>query len=211
MVTVLDASGRMRDHWWWRPGWQVGRSMYTWHMTFDGQDALHELTERYQSALTPLPGLDIIPLKWLHLTMQGVGFTDEVQSQDLTEIVSKARKRLATRRPVTFEAGTLIVDPEAVMFPVAPADELRRVRADIRAAITDVWGAGRVPDAPEWTPHVSIAYSNAEGPAAPLLDALTSVTPDVAEVTLRSVQLIRLDRDTRVYKWETVESVPLDG
>jgi hypothetical protein len=56
MVTVLDASGRMRNHWWWRPGWRVGRRMCTWHATFEGHPALHGLAERYQAA--PLLGTD---------------------------------------------------------------------------------------------------------------------------------------------------------
>jgi hypothetical protein len=41
----------MRDYWWWRPGWRVGRQMYTWHFTFDGQDELHALVDAYQERL----------------------------------------------------------------------------------------------------------------------------------------------------------------
>jgi hypothetical protein len=71
-------SARMRDHWWWR----VGRHLYTWHVTFEGQTDLHRLVRAYQARLD-LPGLDLVPVAWLHLTMQGVGFTDEVAGQDL--------------------------------------------------------------------------------------------------------------------------------
>ncbi|MDT5026262.1 MAG: hypothetical protein QOE61_2688, partial [Micromonosporaceae bacterium] len=27
----------LRDHWYWRPGWSVGRRFYTWHLTFADQ------------------------------------------------------------------------------------------------------------------------------------------------------------------------------
>ncbi len=151
----------------------------------------------------------VIPLRWLHLTMQGIGFTDEVAPNDVAEIVRVARERLVTHRPVTFEVGAPIVDPEAIMFRVQPADDLRLARDDIRAAIAEVWGPDQVPDSPEWAPHVSIAYSNADGPAAPYVDALASVAPEPVTVTLNAVQLIRLDRDTRVYRWDTEASVPL--
>jgi 2'-5' RNA ligase len=211
MVTVLDASGQMRDHWWWRPGWRVGRSMYTWHATFDGQDTLHAAVDRYQAVLAPLSGIDLIPRKWLHLTMQGVGFTDEVDADDLAKITEAARRQLATHRPVTFETGVPIVDPEAILFAVTAVDELRGVRDGVRAAIAEIWGSEHVPDGPDWTPHVSIAYSNTDGSAAPYVNALASIPPKPAAVTLRDVHLIRLDRDTRVYKWETVDSVPLGG
>jgi 2'-5' RNA ligase len=209
MVTVLDASGQMRDHWWWRPGWRVGRRMYTWHATFEGQSALHECAERYQSALSPLPGLDIIPLRWLHLTIQGVGFIDEVDRQDVERIVAAVRDRLRRHRPVTFEVQSPIVDPEAIMFRVRPADALQQIRDDIRAGIADVWGADRVPDSPEWAPHISIAYSNTPGPAEPYVNAVTSIAPEPVAVTLREVQLIRLDRDIRLYMWETEAMAPL--
>ncbi|GII60610.1 hypothetical protein Skr01_06950 [Sphaerisporangium krabiense] len=211
MVTELGASDRMRDHWWWRPGWSVGTRMYTWHVTFGGQAALHQITERYQAALGALPGVDLIPLQWLHLTMQGVGFTDQVPDAEVRKITAAAEEHLTAHPPITFTVGAPIVDPEAILFRVEPADQLRRVRDSVRAAITDVWGAHRVPDAPEWTPHVSLAYSNGEGSAAPYLEAVHGVAADPVTVTVNAVQLIRLDRDTKVYKWDTVASVPLGG
>ncbi|MEV4362688.1 hypothetical protein [Nonomuraea sp. NPDC049625] len=30
-----------RGHWWWRPGWRVGRSFYTWHILVEDQPELH--------------------------------------------------------------------------------------------------------------------------------------------------------------------------
>ncbi|MGB6163316.1 MAG: hypothetical protein WCF33_10685 [Pseudonocardiaceae bacterium] len=76
----------MRDHWWWRPGWRVGRSFYTWHMTFDDQPAAHQLAADYAHMLKDLSTLDLIPVRWLHLTMQGIGFTDEVDRADVDAI-----------------------------------------------------------------------------------------------------------------------------
>src|SRR2546430_17461428 len=111
----MESQQAMRDHWWWRPGWRVGRKMYTWHITFEGQDSLHQLVEAYQSALAPLPGLDLIPPRWLHLTMQGVGFIDEVPDEEVSLIVDAARLRCASWSPIELRFGTAKVDSEASM------------------------------------------------------------------------------------------------
>jgi hypothetical protein len=36
----------------------------------------------YQAALNGLRSLDLIPGRWLHLTVQGIGFTDEISEGD---------------------------------------------------------------------------------------------------------------------------------
>jgi 2'-5' RNA ligase len=187
--------------------------MYTWHITFDNQPGLHNLAKGYQDALAPLHGLDLIPARWLHLTMQGIGFTDEISHQGIADIAEAARKRLATQPPVALEVGPAIVDPEAIMLEVAPTGSLDPVRASIRAAMADVRGAAQVPESEEWTPHISLAYSNSDGPAAPYIDALQSVPARLASlaVAVSAVQLIELSRDAHLYQWTTKAEAPLSG
>lgn len=67
--------------------------MYTWHVTFASHPEVSELAARVQTPLAALPGLDLIPGRWLHLTMQGIGFTDEVPEADIALIAEGARKR----------------------------------------------------------------------------------------------------------------------
>jgi len=38
-----ESAEQMIDHWWWRPGWSVGRKFYTWHLTFADQPQAHRL------------------------------------------------------------------------------------------------------------------------------------------------------------------------
>jgi len=206
-----DLPGRMRDHWWWRPGWRAGRSMYTWHVTFEDQTELHELVKSYQKALAPLPGLDLIPIRWLHLTMQGIGFTDEVAPQDAADIAEGARERLATCQPVSLSIGSAQVDPEAILLHVSPSGALNPVRDGVRAAIADVRGGSRVPETEYWAPHISIAYSNSDGPAAPYAEALSTATSAPVDLTVSAVSLIQLSRDTHLYQWTTKAEVPLSG
>jgi 2'-5' RNA ligase len=185
--------------------------MYTFHVTFAAQPRLHELVTVYQDALAPLPGLDPIPMQMLHLTMQGIGFTDEVPSQDIAAIAEAALQRLAAQPPVPLVIGPALVDPEAIMLPVHPDAALDPVRAAVRAAIADVRGPSQVPEGEEWTPHISMAYSHTTDPAAPYIDAITAVSPAPAELTVPSVQLIELNRDTHLYQWVTKADVPLGG
>ena len=200
----------MRDHWWWRPGWRVGRSFYTWHFTFADQPEAARLVADYAPALAELPILDPVPLRWLHLTTQGIGFTDEIARSDVDRIVAAAQKRCAGLEPFTVRIGPAHVDPETIQMPVHPIEPLAAARQAIRDAIGDVWGHSNVPEqADGWRPHVSLGYANATGPAEPVAAALRAHGDHIAEVTVETVSLIDLNRDRKAYEWTEVHSVPL--
>jgi 2'-5' RNA ligase len=201
---------RVRNHWWWRPGWSIGRGFYTWHITFDDADQLHAVAARYREALADLPNITLVPDRWLHLTMQGVGFTDEVAESDLGAIVEAAGVRLAEVEPVTVQLGPVVVGDEAVALPVQPDGPVRAIRAAIRAAIADVWGASRVPEhADRFRPHVSVAYLGEEGPAAPYVEAVAQIRDVPAYTRIATASLIRLNRDRQMYEWDTYATVSL--
>ncbi len=78
--------------------------MYTWHITFD--QPIHSgpggprTGQAHRPARTrPVPG------RWLHLTAQGVGFTDTVTDADIAAIIAAARDRLAAVEPPTGTVG----------------------------------------------------------------------------------------------------------
>ncbi|MFC8671493.1 2'-5' RNA ligase family protein [Streptomyces griseorubiginosus] len=199
----------MRNHWWWRPGWNVGRRFYTWHLTFDGQDDVHRLAAEYRSALAPLGDvLTPIPDRWLHLTMQGIGFVGETKEQDVNSIVDAARARLAAIPAFDLQIGPEVLDPEAVLLRVRPDDPVRAVRNAIREAIGDV--LGEVPEKAEgFTPHVSVAYSAGDGPAEPIAQILSGINLTPAQARISSAELIVIHRDNQMYEWESFANVPL--
>ncbi|MFD0851493.1 hypothetical protein ACFQ07_04645, partial [Actinomadura adrarensis] len=102
--------------------------MYTWHFTFDGQSDVHRLVEDYQARLAHVPGLDPIPARWLHLTTQGLGFTDEVSTDVMDAVVFGVRDRLSGVPPVRVSVGPAVVDPEVVRLKVSPVGALVPVR-----------------------------------------------------------------------------------
>ncbi|MEU6071300.1 MULTISPECIES: 2'-5' RNA ligase family protein [Streptomyces] len=199
----------MRNHWWWRPGWSVGRRFYTWHLTFEQQDDVHRLAAEYRAALAPLgDAFTPIPDQWLHLTMQGIGFVGESKEKDVDSIVAAAGERLADIPAFDVEIGPAVMDPEAILLHVHPDEPVRQVRNSIRAAIGDV--LGEAPERAEgFIPHVSVAYSAADGPAAPVAAALAGLDFTPARARITSAELIVLHRDRQMYEWETFAKVPL--
>jgi 2'-5' RNA ligase len=206
----LQQLDSMMDHWYWRPGWHVGRSFYAWHITFKDAPEVQRLAAFYQDRIR-LAFLDPVPAEWLHLTMQGVGFTDEVSDHDIQAIVLAAQERCKQLAPFTLRLGPVDADPQGTPLAVRPWAPVVELRQAIRAAIADVWGGEQVPEAADgFFVHVTIFYGNAVADVSPLRQALTELrsTPPV-ETTVRSVSLIRLNRDEKIYKWETVAEVML--
>ncbi|MDH6612892.1 2'-5' RNA ligase [Streptomyces sp. SAI-208] len=199
----------MRNHWWWRPGWSVGRRFYTWHLTFEGQDDVHRLAAQYRTALAPLGDtLTPIPDQWLHLTMQGIGFVGETKEQDVHSIVDAAQTRLAAIPAFDARIGPEVLDPEAVLLHVHPDGPVRAIRDAIREAIGEV--LGEVPEKAEgFTPHVSVAYSAGDGPAEPIVQALADVNLTPAHARISTAELIVIHRDSQMYEWETFAKVLL--
>ena len=182
--------------------------MYTWHVTFGDQPAVQDLAARARDLLRDVPGLDLIPGPWLHLTTQGVGFSDEVSAADLAAITAAARARLAAVPPAAVTIGPARVVDEGIVCDAYPAAALSPVRDAVRAAIGDVWGPARVPGEAGWWPHVSFAYASADGPAAAAGAALAGFTA-AAAITVTEVQLILLGRDEHLYQWQTQATVRL--
>jgi 2'-5' RNA ligase len=204
----MISTSHMRNHWWWRPGWSKGTRFYTWHLTFQGAGDVHRYTDAYRCGLAHVEGLDLIPDQWLHLTMQGVGDVRQVAEKEVAAIVDAVSGRLRALSPFTLHFDAPVITPEAVETLVQPAERVRELRNAIRAGIADVWTD--VPESEDgFIPHVSVAYSNSDGPAEPIQAALDAVhtAPAMCEVT--HAELIIIGRDDRMYTWETVASSAL--
>ena len=137
----------------------------------------------------------------------GIGFADKVSDGDLAAITGAARGRLAAVRPAEVTVSAPHAASEGVASRITPDGALDPARDAVRAAISDVRGQDKVPEAPEWSPHVSYAYANADADGGPYDVALEGLDP--VPVIVTAVDLIRLGRDRHVYEWETIASLPL--
>ncbi|MFI1014383.1 2'-5' RNA ligase family protein [Streptomyces sp. NPDC020965] len=198
----------MANHWWWRPGWGPGTRFYAWHLTFDDAPDVHRYLAEARGVLDGVPGLDLVPDQWLHLTMQGVGDVQDVSPDDVQAISQAAARRITDIPVFDLRLGAPMITPEAVASLVEPAEPVRALRAAIRDAIREVWQ--RVPeDEDGFVPHVSVAYSNGDGPAAPVQTALDTLDAEPPTCTVTHADLIAIGRDEQMYTWETIARAPL--
>jgi 2'-5' RNA ligase len=202
----------VRNHWWWRPGWREGRHIYACHLTLDDQPQLRELVAYYQQALTGMTGIDLIPPQWLHLTMQGIGFTDEIGADELVALDQALTAELGTIDPPTVEFRYLTVYPEAIYLKAHPAEALYPLRSKMHAAVSSVLGPARftepAPECAKFIPHVSIGYINRDDEAEPIAAALDSLTTRPVKVTFAKADLLEFHRDRRMYEWTSTGPIP---
>jgi 2'-5' RNA ligase len=201
---------QLHNHWYWRPGHRPGRPFYTWHLTFDGQHDLHRLVTEYHQVLRDVPGLDLVPIPWLHITMQGIGFVDEVSDTDRDAIIKAANRRLAIISAPTVTFRHVTIRPEAVTLYPHPAESVRAIRAEIREAIADVWGTSHVPEtADKYQPHLSIAYVNSEAESSHVAETLSVKNYDPVRLVLKFASCIAIQRANHLYHWDTHATVHL--
>jgi 2'-5' RNA ligase len=195
----------LRNHWWWRPGWQVGTRYYTWHITVDTLPGLAGHIAAYQAALAPLPTLDMVPRPWLHMTVQGVGHTHDVPDEQLHGISDSVASRLGALPAFTAKFGAPGLHTEAVVLHPADPAPFHGIRRAIRAGLADVLGDKHVPESDRFRPHVSAAYVNADTPADVVRLALSQVDATPVQVPVTVVSLIEIHRDQRMYQWHNTE------
>jgi 2'-5' RNA ligase len=201
---------QVHNHWWWRPGWTVGRRYYAFHVTFDGAKALHDLAGTYRNALAELaPPHTPVPDRWLHLTMQGIGFTDEVSSAQLASVTDAARTALSQAPPSTTAFHFPIVADEAIAVPAEPDRPLVDIRLLLRRAVAEAAGQGQPAEADKFRPHVSVAYLTTSGPSEPYIAAIRLVSAPPAVVDITHIDLIEMHRDNLMYEWTIVDRLPI--
>jgi hypothetical protein len=202
-------AGELANHWWWRPGWQVGTRFYTWHVTVDDLPALAEHVLAYQEPLRELAFLDLIPRRWLHITVQGVGHTRDVTKSERAALVSVVGDRLHRLTAPTLTFAAPVLHREAIVIPPTDPEPLKSIHAAIRDGIAEAYGPPEGAPTSDFRPHVSVAYPNASADAGPVRAALDSIHPEPVDVTITHASLIEVHRDNRMYEWTTVATAPL--
>lgn len=197
----------MRDHWWWRPGWRVGRRMFTFHLTMEQGPEVREFASRAREVLGGFPSLDVVPERGLHLTMTGIGFADAVTEQQLDEVAGRVFDHwdhLVTRGPSpALRFTSVFVAHESVMLIAEPAPWLEELARIQRAAVDAVIGEQ---DWGHFWPHLTLSYVNADADPAPVARALAPVaeTAPAALEAAPTLTLMRLGRDVHEYRWDVL-------
>jgi 2'-5' RNA ligase len=199
----------LRDHWQWRPDWASERPCLLWYLTFESQPALSRQAEQAQARLRGVRAVDLVPLPWLHLTLDDVGFADELAPRQVDGVVAAAAASVAGWEPPPVTLGPMAPMEDAVVLQAGPAAELARLRERLRMATTAVLGPGTVSGLEDFRPHVTLAYLNDACEPGLVMDPLTPVRQAQVVVAVPRLTLAAVTRRDRHYQWTCRAVLPL--
>jgi len=199
----------LRDHWWWRPGWQVGTRFLAFHITVADLPALADHVAAYQRVLSPFAFLDPIPRQWLHITVQGLDHADAVTATQRDDVTAAVAAQLAALPEPRLRFAGPVAHGEAIVIPPTDPAPLCGVRQAIRDGIAASYGPPEGAPMSAYRPHTSVAYVNAPADPHPVREALDAATIPPVDVTATHVSLIEMHRDHRMYEWQLITRLPL--
>lgn len=198
----------MTNHW-DRPGWRPGRTAYYWYLSFRDQPEVQALAEQCQSAFDA-PHFDLIAPTDLHMTLERVAFTDELDDNGRRRAEANARSALKAFGVLQFQVGPLTGSRGALSFSASPNERLHELRSRLLAATHSAGFALDVSVADPFRPHVGIGYCNRTVDALPIIEqvrVLRALPP--VDVCISKLTLVELTRNERSYTWEIVSTLPL--
>jgi 2'-5' RNA ligase len=206
---MITLPAQMRDRWQYRADPAPGEGTLYWHMPMHGYPQVVDLARAAQQRLARFSGLHMTPLERLHMTTMVAGPADNFSRSQLARMAADASERLSGTAPVTVSLGRVLYHPEAIMLGVTPAKALAPIRDAALTASRMI--TGRETDHPEhWIPHITVCYSTAQQPAAPLIAALGESLPP-CDVRISALSLIIQNGPERRWDWSTVATIRLKG
>ncbi|WP_028934242.1 2'-5' RNA ligase family protein [Pseudonocardia spinosispora] len=197
----------MRDRWAnrWEP--QEGRGTVYWHALMARYPKAREAAGTTQAILAGFDGFHLTPCDWLHMTMLVAGATEEMPRDRLSHLLDATRSALGDVSAPAVALQHVLYHPEAILLAVEPAEPLREIRRQIDSATCSLTG-GEVDDeaTAKWVPHMTVGYSTANQPAAPIIDALGTSIP-AHRFVVEAVTLVVQWGPERRWDWEPVGSV----
>lgn len=199
---------RMSNRWARREMLPPGKGRLYWHVLFQDHPEVSALLQEAHTRLAGIPNLDLTPQAFIHLTVLIAGYSHEITEDQIIAMANEAAILLAQTPPVTVTIGRVLYHPEAIALEARPAERLLPVLDAARSATRTSTGREGVLAHDAWIPHITIAYSTADGPAGPIIEVLGRGLPN-REITISSVSLVVQDGPENTWDWRPVAEVPL--
>jgi 2'-5' RNA ligase len=199
----------MVNHW-DRADWWPGRTAYYWYLTWANSPEVRSMAERCQEPFRDNPAFDVVKPQALHMTLDRVGFTEDLTGAQIDQVTARARQVASHLTAFKVQLGPLAGSAGALSFSAKPFAQLDSLRRAMNAATAEV--VSDVSTDLRFRPHVGVAYCNTPIPAAPVIDTVRRLRAvPTTEADVRTVALVRLTRQERAYEWEPHEVLQLGG
>jgi 2'-5' RNA ligase len=195
--------------------WEDGRSRTSyedavcWHLLLGADTGVRAMAEDAQRRLARFPGLHMTPARWLHVTVLRAGTSALVTPSGMDAMLATAQAALGETAPVSVTLRRVLYHPEAVALGVSPRLALAPVLEAARAATREVLGADPGNEE-EWVPHLTLCYSTAEQPAAPVIAELGTALPSCG-VVIGTLSLVVQEGPEDLWNWRVAGNVRLLG
>lgn len=200
---------QMIDRWQHRSDPAPGEGTVYWHMPMDGYPQVVSVARNAGQRLASFGGLHMTPLERLHMTTMMAGPASDFTEDQLERMARTAEGLLSSMPPITVTVGRVLYHPEAIMLGVSPTKALLPIRKAALAATRLVTRRDyQSDDLERWVPHITVCYSTAHQPAAPLIAALGESLPR-CDIEVGALSLIVQHGPERHWQWSTTATIRL--
>jgi 2'-5' RNA ligase len=187
-----------------------GEGLVYWHMLVGEHPEAAAAAQEAQQRLGAFEGFHLTPPKWLHMTTQVVGPSNQITAEQMQQLAELATRRLASTRPITVTLGKVLYHPEAIMLAATPAEALSPIREAALAATREVTGTDGQAETRPWTPHITFCYSTSDQPASPIIEALGRTVPE-RRLQVNALSLVIQQGPERLWDWHPAATIRLSA
>ena len=200
---------QMRDRWSNRLEPPEGQGTVYWHALLGSYPEARAAAGIAQTSLATFDGFHLTPSDWLHMTVLVGGSTERVAREQLQSMLDAARVALADTLAPAVTLERILYHPEAIMLAVEPVVDLHGIRQRIDSITAPIIGRSVDDNATtRWIPHMTIGYSTADQPAAPIIEALGfSISPH--HFIVGKIMLVIQWGPERWWNWEQIGAIQL--
>jgi 2'-5' RNA ligase len=192
-----------------------GRAQYLAFLIRVEDAAAQEYVALMQEQLVGMPGIELYPEDYWHMSVKGGGFQvikrslpDDVLREDVPRIANDARRLVSGQRAFEARLGAIAGFPEVVFIEVHDGGRIR----ELNTLLTE--GLPKVPrypiDAGVFLPHVSIARFTSNDGLAHLKETIASHRDDLGPtVSARRIEFVKVWLSESVPEFQTLASYNL--